>query len=185
VKKINDMKKQKLKKRATRNKNIDDFIRESNSIERVEGLEPFIQAKKAWNYLKYQKYLTPNKILKIHKILMKDLRPDIAGRYRNCDVWIGGHVKPFISWQLINDDLENFCKDILIYSQDESLSPKSVVKTSHIQFENIHPFEDGNGRVGRLIMLWHRIQYRLPIEVIHADYDKGGDEQKNYYKWFR
>lgn len=166
-------------------KKLKEFVRESNAIESVYDEQSFKDAMSAWNFLKTKKYLTPETILEVHRKIMRKLRPDIAGWWRNCDVWIGGKCKGFISVSLIKEDVSNFCQYLTLSSQNDIVSPEMIIKNTHIRFENIHPFEDGNGRVGRLIMLWHRIQYGLPIEVIHADYDIGGEEQKNYYKWFR
>jgi len=53
------------------------------------------------------------------------------------------------------------------------------IKLSHIEFENIHPFEDGNGRVGRILMNIQCLNAGLPLLVIHT-----GKEQQKYYTWF-
>jgi len=53
-------------------------------------------------------------------------------------------------------------------------------KQIHVAFEDIHPFVDGNGRVGRILYNIHRIKLGLPIHIIHE-----GEEQKEYYKWFK
>ena len=47
-------------------------------------------------------------------------------------------------------------------------------------FVFIHPFEDGNGRVGRILMNLQMLKLKLPIMVIHE-----GREQQSYYRWFR
>jgi Fic family protein len=48
-----------------------------------------------------------------------------------------------------------------------------------VAFERIHPFRDGNGRVGRIIMNAQRLQAGLPILIIPAS------ERRLYYEWFR
>ena len=53
-------------------------------------------------------------------------------------------------------------------------------KRTHIDFEQLHPFEDGNGRVGRILYNIHRVTLGLPIHIIHE-----GEEQMEYYKWFK
>jgi hypothetical protein len=53
-------------------------------------------------------------------------------------------------------------------------------KKAHVAFETIHPFVDGNGRIGRILMNWQRLQEGLPILIIHE-----GPEQMEYYKWFK
>ena len=57
---------------------------------------------------------------------------------------------------------------------------QSLIKRWHIQFEHIHPFEDGNGRTGRILMNLQLRKRGLPIMVIHE-----GKEQSEYYKWFK
>ena len=171
---------------------IKKFLTESNKIERESSQEAHEDAFKAWNYLKKQKELTPDVILKTHEILMKRLRPDIAGKWRNCDVMIGGQRKCFISEALIKEDVLNFCIQLLTssscFEKDKNNEMRKIEITvySHIDFENLHPFEDGNGRVGRLIYLWHREKLGLPVHIIHADWEiKGRDgDQWNYYQWF-
>ena len=54
------------------------------------------------------------------------------------------------------------------------------IKQWHIDFEYIHPFEDGNGRVGRLLYLIHTILLELPIHIIKND-----TKYEKYYPWFR
>ncbi len=52
------------------------------------------------------------------------------------------------------------------------------IKIAHVEFERIHPFEDGNGRVGRIVMNWQRLKAGLHVLVIR-EVDK-----LEYYKWF-
>ena len=52
------------------------------------------------------------------------------------------------------------------------------IRNDHIGFEKIHPFIDGNGRLGRILMNWQRIQCGLDILVIWEI------EKQEYYKWF-
>jgi len=48
----------------------------------------------------------------------------------------------------------------------------------HINFEKIHPFIDGNGRIGRMLLNWQRVKLGLPVLVIKES------EKQEYYKWF-
>ncbi len=56
----------------------------------------------------------------------------------------------------------------------------NFIKNSHIFFEKLHPFEDGNGRTGRILMNLQKLNEELPLLIIHE-----GEEQMEYYKWFK
>lgn len=166
-------------------KKLHSFIRESNAIEMEYSEEAFEDALSAWEYLKEQNKLSVDIILATHFLLAKRLRPDIAGRFRTCDVWIGGKKKSFISVQLIEEDIKKFLTDMGTSPELPIEDLERFVKNCHIEFEYIHPFEDFNGRVGRLLMNWQRQKLGLPIHIIHADWGTGGDEQRSYYQWFK
>lgn len=113
---------------------------------------------------------------------MRNLRPDIAGKLRNCDVWIGGQKKTFVSKSVIKSELDQVCESINKSIADpEFFSDNDKgCELHHVDFEHIHPFEDGNGRVGRILWQIQRIMLNLPIKIIHT-----GLEQMEYYKWFQ
>ena len=51
----------------------------------------------------------------------------------------------------------------------------------HVKYEKIHPFADGNGRTGRMFMNWTRLKRNNePLLIIHE-----GEEQREYYGWFK
>jgi len=162
------------------NKKTIKFLQESNYIEREYSDEALEDAKKAWKYaIKNKSFININYILEIHKLLMQKLRPDIAGKFRNCDVWIGGKRKSFISESLFIAEL----RDVLSTINVPNFIPKQeeeFAKHCHVMFEEIHPFEDGNGRVGRILWQIQRLNLKLPIKIIHE-----GKEQMEYYKWFK
>lgn len=150
-----------------------DFIDESNKIENVYDYNEILQSKKAWDYLKIvaKEYIDLENILNAHKIIMHNLNSRIAGKLRDISVRVGKRIcpSPDIVYGLINEWLRKYGKGI---------SSAEKAKEAHIEFEHIHPFEDGNGRVGRLIYLFQKEQANLPFEII---YEKDKDE---YYKWF-
>jgi len=53
------------------------------------------------------------------------------------------------------------------------------IKRDHVRFEKIHPFVDGNGRTGRILLNHQRLINKLSILVIK------NSEKQDYYKWFR
>ena len=162
-----------------------EFLEHSNFIESEYSSEALDDAVEAWDYA-FDKPFSVNLILDIHKILMKRLRPDIAGRFRKCDVWIDGERKKFIHESKFKEDIKDLISGMVCSTKywtpmAHAQFPKEEhAKECHIDFEKIHPFEDGNGRVGRIIYNLHRLKLGLPIHVIHE-----GDEQMDYYKWFQ
>jgi Fic family protein len=110
-------------------------------------------------------------VLKWHHKMFGETKTDIAGKYREYIVRVGSYVAP--DWQDIPEMMRTLFKFI---SQSTSMNPVERAARSHYQFEKIHPFGDGNGRIGRLLMnqmLWHA-QY--PMLII--EYKK----RKSYYR---
>lgn len=154
------------------NKQIKEFLQHSNFIESEYSSKALDDSIKSWNYLIEEDNITVNRILEGHRILLENLNSRIAGRFRNCKVWVGGRECP--ADYAIQELLINWVK---LYSR---VSKEEEIKKAHIAFEKIHPFEDGNGRIGRIILNWQRIKNNLPVYIIHEGY-----EQRCYYCWFR
>ena len=86
-------------------------------------------------------------VLKLHGILMNGVRPD-AGFYRNHAVRITGVNLPTANYLKIPD----LIPDVMVKA---AKATNDIIASSafvHSRFEQIHPFSDGNGRVGRLLM---------------------------------
>lgn len=96
-------------------------------------------------------------ILHAHEVLMRD-DPDeraYAGRLRDVQNWIGGsHFSPRNALyvppppELVPDYLD----DLLAFANRDDLDPIAQAAVVHAQFESIHPFTDGNGRIGRALI---------------------------------
>lgn len=154
-----------------------EFLDHSNRIESEYSKEALEDAFVAWEYMKNCKnpMFSVESILHTHELLMRRLRPDIAGKLRTGDVYIRGKRKGFVSEASLEGELRGLCRNI-IFSIDKGFR---VSKQFHILFEKIYPFEDGNGRVGRIIYNTHMLRLGFNIHVIHE-----GAEQMEYYKWF-
>jgi Fic family protein len=121
-------------------------------------------------------------LTEIHAALLEHMPlADYAGQIREVQNWIGGnsynpinaaHVPP--APELVPDLLA----DLLDYCNREDVSPIQQAALAHAQFETIHPFVDGNGRIGRALI--HLILRRrgllqssiAPISLIMATYSK-------------
>lgn len=114
--------------------------------------------------------LSKDLLLKWHKAIFEETKADIAGRYRDFLVRVGPYRAP--DWQ----DVEKLMANLFKFLNKVKLNPVELAARAHYKFEKIHPFGDGNGRIGRLIMnhiLWH---HGYPMLII--EYAK----RKSYYK---
>lgn len=128
---------------------------------------------KAYEKLDEYRFDELDDLLHAHKILMDEILTS-AGSFRNVNVKVGEHIAP--QPHMVNDlmvKLFSWLKD-----SDEHMLLKSCI--FHYEFEFIHPFSDGNGRIGRLwqsIILnsFNPIFSLLPTESIVRDH------QEHYY----
>lgn len=109
-------------------------------------------------------------ILKLHGILMNGVRPD-AGLYRRHAVRIVGASVPTANYLRILDLMPAVVKEIATKKDYDLINVSAIV---HAKFEQIHPFSDGNGRVGRLLMNAILLSANYAPAVIHQ-------EQKRLY----
>lgn len=160
-----------------KNKEI-EFLKESNAIEREYSKESLEDSIKAWKYAKvFLNHKIDIPFIKtIHEFLMKRLNSRIAGKIRECPIYVGTRInyRECMKPEVLDTALKHWIRN---WSQKTT---EKGIKDSHIQFEKIHPFEDGNGRVGRILMNIQRLKSKLPILIIHE-----GKEQMEYYKWFK
>ncbi|MFC5267648.1 Fic family protein [Kribbella qitaiheensis] len=94
-------------------------------------------------------------ILAMHTALMIEQRPEITGRWRTDQVWIGGsdygpHQADFVPPHA--DRVPEAMADLIAFAQRDDLPALVHAALVHAQFETIHPFPDGNGRTGRALV---------------------------------
>lgn len=106
-------------------------------------------------------------MLFLHKMLLANIRDDVAGRFRAHDEWVrvANHIAP--DPKLVTEKLEN----MLI--QYHSALHENIIKRiarMHLTFEHIHPFVDGNGRIGRIMNNYLLIREGfVPINIKFID----------------
>jgi Fic family protein len=107
-------------------------------------------------------------ILAMHAALLERTNPDVAGRWRQEQVWIGGSdlgphgalfVPPHHSY------VPAAIVDLVAFIEREDVPVLAHAAVAHAQFETIHPFPDGNGRTGRALVHAHLRQKRLTRNV--------------------
>ena len=117
-------------------------------------------------------------LLLAHKILMKDL-VQVPGRYRSGSIGVvrGNevvHIAPPA------DNVSGLMADLLKWTKETSAHPLIKSCVFHYEFEIIHPFPDGNGRMGRmwqtlLLYQWKKIFAWIPVETLVYE------RQQEYY----
>src|SRR5258708_1252073 len=123
--------------------------------------------------------ISPNIILAVHKEGFAFIFPQWAGKYRTIEVKVGEYSPPFpnqISEMIKNltDDLRERLKNIPPITQQEKFLTEAISLLAWFQnrFVWIHPFNDYNGRVGRLLTNLLALNLGLPLFEIKADSDK-------------
>jgi len=115
-------------------------------------------------------------ILTLHKKLLTGIDDSIAGRFRSGKEWvrIGTHIGA-------NPDFVNelIFELIVKYNEDNDVYFLDKIAYFHAEFETIHPFVDGNGRIGRIIINGQLMQLGYPPIIIP---NKG--KHKDYYSLF-
>ncbi|MFZ2544644.1 MAG: Fic family protein [Candidatus Saccharimonadales bacterium] len=115
---------------------------------------------------------TPDLIRNVHLRLMSGIISN-AGIWRNHSVRITGAHVPLANFIKIPELIENLCNQL----NEESSDPVGLLARTHAEFEQIHPFSDGNGRTGRLIMFALALQYGLMPPIITRE------RRSAYYKY--
>ena len=114
-------------------------------------------------------------ILFLHQMLVGVINDGIAGRFRKPGeyVRVGTHIAPAPEHveRMINSVLVEYTSDLAVYFIDK-------IAKFHLDFETIHPFNDGNGRIGRVLICFQLLRLGFPVIIIR------NREKKEYYKAF-
>ena len=126
-------------------------------------------------------------IKEIHEHLMQGVRRSHAkpGEFRRSQNWIGSPGCTLNTAKFVPpppDNLMDCLGEFENFLHDRSLPPLIHIALCHYQFEAIHPFLDGNGRVGRLVIILLLVEQRMlpsPLLYLSAFFEATRDE---YYK---
>ncbi|MGI0141895.1 MAG: Fic family protein [Candidatus Micrarchaeales archaeon] len=145
-----------------------------------------------YNMINYKKNISLEIILSWHRMLFSETKPDIAGQIRNRQVLILGsqHLPPppAIVYRLLVELIRWYNKN------RTKIHPVELAALFHLKFESIHPFGDGNGRIGRLLMNF--ILYKNSFPMLNIRYENRGgyyaslekanvkDDESAFVQWF-
>ena len=155
-----------LEMEVSRDVNVREVFEAKNLARVIE----YIKAKSQ------EKDIDKELLLLLHQMLIGGIDDKIAGRFRRSGeyVRVGTHIAP--APELVERMIESA---ILEYSSQMEKYFLEKIAKFHLDFENIHPFCDGNGRIGRVLMNYQLIRLGFPMVIIR---DK---EKQTYYQAFR
>ena len=121
--------------------------------------------------------ITTDFIKHIHKILMSGCydesrweQGERPGEFKKHDYVTGDGVGS--APEDVEKDIEALCEEVANIPDEKALIAAAYM---HLRFESIHPFADGNGRVGRTLMNYYLMTHGLPPTVIYEE------DKKTYY----
>src|SRR3990170_6880325 len=120
--------------------------------------------------------LSKETILLLHQMLIGNIDENVAGKLRKKGeyVRIGSFIAP------APEHIERILEEALIeYSSDQSAYFIDKIAKFHLGFETVHPFNDGNGRIGRVIINYQLYRLGFPGIIIREK------EKQEYYQSFK
>lgn len=120
--------------------------------------------------------LTVEMILLLHQMLLTNIRDEVAGRFRKEGemVRVGNHIG--LPPQFIEKRIEEL---LIRFSSETHISFINRIGQLHAEFESIHPFMDGNGRIGRVLNNYLLIREGFPPVIVR------NKEKETYYSALR
>jgi len=143
---------------------------------------------KAFNLIRSKDFkLNQHHIINLHKLLVNGL--DINVGYKKVDIVVNN--KPTTPAGEVRKDMKKLL-DWYKQNKKKKIHPLQLAADFHQRFELIHPFEDGNGRVGRLLFNWILLQHNCPpILFLYQNRRKyfsalkqADEGRKNKWYWF-
>jgi Fic family protein len=123
--------------------------------------------------------LTHEEMLRLHKIIADQVMDQgTAGRYRMIRVRVGRYVPPPA------EDVSGLMFELLEWWIKESGKQSPVISSAiiHHRFESIHPFSDGNGRMGRALALWELYRRGFDTHHIFSVDEFYWEDRPRYYR---
>ncbi|MBU2562449.1 MAG: Fic family protein [Nanoarchaeota archaeon] len=127
---------------------------------------------KAIGYIRNTKEdLSLKLLLKLHKLCFEGSK-SFAGKFRRVNVVVRNSLGHVLHAGVPKEELKDYLEDFIVWHKEnnEKFKPLVLASILHNQFEHIHPFQDGNGRVGRLLLNYILIKNNYPpINIMLED----------------
>ncbi len=160
------------------------IVPNDKELREINEVQNFI---KVLDYRKnYRGKISHGFILGLHSLIMDNIMPESAGSYRKGDgIIVAGYDHQFTPAIEIESELDEIIDDY--YTQmDKRIHPFELAVLFHYRFETIHPFTDGNGRVGREIFNYMLTREKYP-ELLFPGFEREayiqalryGNDEKN------
>lgn len=150
-------------------------------VDRTVSVREVFEAKNLARVIEYvrtkaiEEELNSEIILLLHKMLIGNINDDFAGRFREGGeyVRVAGHIGA------PPEKVEGQISEIIAeFNSDHEIYPLDKISKFHLEFEKVHPFNDGNGRIGRVIINYQLKRLGFPPIIVR---DK---EKREYYSAF-
>lgn len=141
-------------------KPLKDLLEARNHAQALEFAKELATKKRG------HQFITEDDIKAIHKIILTGIEDYWAGVYRQTEIFIRGSNAEFPQPRQIPNLMKKFIS--WLQSQQET-HPVRVAADAHFKFVTIHPFKDGNGRTGRLLMNLILILNEYPMAIIRNE----------------
>lgn len=112
-------------------------------------------------------------ILELHALLKNDVSED-AGKFRDAQVYVGSLIP--VKASMVEPEIDNL---LSWYKHSKKLHPLELAAVFHCIFERLHPFFDGNGRIGRLLLNFILLKRNYPLVIIQ------NKNKRRYYNALR
>ena len=115
---------------------------------------------------------TPELIKAVHLRMMNGIASD-AGTWRNHGVRVTGSRVARANYVKVPELIDRWCN----LANSETMDKIGLLASTHAEFERIHPFSDGNGRTGRLLLFALALKLKLTPPILHRE------RREAYYKY--
>lgn len=142
------------------NKSLKDQLEAINHAKTLDFIKKLADRRKS------HQFLTEVDIKEIHKMILTGIDDAWAGKYRLSEIFIRGSDAELPRPRDVPYKMQEF---IHWLEEQQDIHPVRIASDAHFKFVSIHPFMDGNGRAGRLLMNLILIMHGYPMAVIRNE----------------